>query len=193
MYLPRQLQRASYSWECNALLVITLAYPLKAQKVTWHLETATHTFASPVLPSPASSFTIHRALFYRFVLLTWKLLQLGNVSVSSDHGVTNPTSNSAQRNWSVTQRPAPHQARSKTWDCIPYAAVKEAILDQKPSRNAALRLCGESRALWSRQHTEIWTWSPSFWFGMWLEGSLQEPIKSLNQSGMHPYCSPLMQ
>lgn len=46
VYLPRCLCRASYSWECNALPVTTLVYPLTTWKVTWHSETAMHIWQS---------------------------------------------------------------------------------------------------------------------------------------------------
>lgn len=130
MYLPRQLHRASYSWECNALPVTTLVYPLKAWKVTWHLENATHTFASPVLPSPASSFTVHWAHLHRFVLfLNWKLLQPRSTSLSSERAVTNTTSDSAHTQIkSAMQRPSPHQTCRETSDCTPRQQGKRQLL-----------------------------------------------------------------
>ena len=130
MYLPRQLHRASYSWECNALPVTTLVYPLKAWKVTWHLETATHTFASPALPSPASSFTVHWAHLHRFVplLLNWKLLQPGSASLCSERGVTNTTRNSAQTQIKVQPKGHLPSRPAGRRDCTPRQQGRRQLL-----------------------------------------------------------------
>lgn len=162
MYLLRQLHRASYSWECNALPVTTLVYPLKAWKVTWHLENATHTFASPVLPSPASSFTVHWAHLHRFVLfLNWKLLQPGSASLSSERAVTNATSDSAQTQIKVQCKGHLHTRPAGRHQTAPPGSRARGSSWSRAKERCCCCALWRNSMFCPRLHVVLQTWSPS--------------------------------